>query len=292
MEPLPIRLIQVERTARVTPHMARITFRGEGLDRPLRDEPDQQVKLYFPKPSQHLPRLPELDAEGDFTRWYAAFNAIPERERPWMRSYTLRAHDLQLSTVDIDFVLHESAGPATHWAQAARPGDTLGMFGPSRMFAKPVPLSTSVREADWLLLAGDESALPAMSTIVESLPLGARALMFVEVGNAAEEQHLETAGQLSLTWLHRNGAQPGRSDLLLDAVRTAEFPSGPVLAWLGGEAGSVRALRRHLIGERGIDRARIDFTGYWRPRLTQDDAPTEEDLRDAQELMSLRGLGR
>jgi NADPH-dependent ferric siderophore reductase len=75
-------------------------------------------------------------------------------------------------------------------------------------------------------------------------------------------------------------------------VRAAEFPSGPVFAWLGGEAGSVRALRRHLIGERGIDRARIDFTGYWRPRLTQDDAPTEEDLRDAQELMSLRGLGR
>jgi NADPH-dependent ferric siderophore reductase len=131
-----------------------------------------------------------------------------------------------------------------------------------------------------------------MSTIIESLPAGARALAFAEVGDAAEEQRLESAGQLSLTWLHRDGAAPGSGDLLLDAVRKAGFPSGPVFAWLGGEAGSVRALRRHLIGERGIDRAHIDFTGYWRPRLNQDDAPTEEDLRDARELMSLRGLGR
>jgi NADPH-dependent ferric siderophore reductase len=109
---------------------------------------------------------------------------------------------------------------------------------------------------------------------------------YVEVRDAAEEQRLESRGDLTVHWLHRGAVPPGPGGPLLDAVRAAELPPGAVFAWLAGEASVVRALRRHLAGERGVDRRSIDFSGYWRHRLTQDDAPTAEDLADAQELLS------
>ncbi|MFD2416130.1 siderophore-interacting protein [Amycolatopsis pigmentata] len=283
MTRLPVGLIRVAEAGRITPGMARITFEGAHL---TGREPDRQVKLYFPKPGQDLPRLP--DADGGFAGWYQAFTAIPEPERPWTRSYTVRAHDPGTSTVTVDFVLHGDSGegPATRWARSARPGDTLGMFGPSDMFARTVPLSASLAEADWVLMAGDETTLPAIGTMIESLPDGVRVLAYVEVADAAEEQRFDTRGEVTLRWLHRDGIPAGHSDLLTNAVTEAEFPAGSVFAWLGGEAGTVRALRRYLVGDRKIDKTAIDFTGYWRAGLTQDDPPTGEDLADANELLA------
>jgi SAM-dependent methyltransferase len=183
-------------------------------------------------------------------------------------------------------VLHRDAGPATRWAQSAGAGDTLGMFGPSSFFARPIPIGTSIASSDWLLLAGDETALPAIGALIESLPDGARAVAYIEVGNAAEEQRFDTRGEVTVHWLHRGEAPAGRSDMLVEAVRNAEFPSGSVFAWLAAESGTVRALRRHLIEERGIDKRSIDFTGHWRLTLTQDDAPTSEDLAEAEERLA------
>ncbi|ORT56789.1 siderophore-interacting protein [Streptomyces sp. CB03238] len=271
---LPVRHVHVTAVRRVTPRMVRVTFGGEALAGFALAGPDQQVKLYFPKPGRATPVLPEPDgADGDVMRWYAAYSAIPEDERPWMRSYTVRAHDPRRGTIDIDFVLHDGdEGPATRWARAARPGDTLGMFGPSEAFARPVVLG----RADWTLLAGDQSALPALGTLVEALPAGQRAVAYIEVPDAAEEQPLIGYGELTVHWLHGEG-------LLLDAVRAARLPSGTGYAWLAGEAGVVRALRRHLVDERGLDKRSVDFTGYWRRRLSQDDAPTDADLAEARE---------
>lgn len=289
MEQLPVRYIQVTDVARITPHMARVTFGGPELAGLGGVEPDQQVKLYFPKPGQVVPRLPELG--GDFLGWYEAYNAIPEPERPWMRSYTLRSLHPERRTIDIDFMLHGDAGPATRWARSARPGDTLGMFGPSADFARSVPLSASISACDWLLLAGDEAALPAIGTLIESLPDGARAVAYLEIGDAADEQRFDTRGEVTVHWLHRGEVPPGRSELLVDAVRGARFPAGSVFAWLAGEAGAVRALRRHLVGERGVDKRSIDFSGYWRLTLTQDDAPTVADLADALEQLARSAPG-
>ncbi|MEU9981814.1 siderophore-interacting protein [Streptomyces sp. NPDC050856] len=277
--PLPVRHVRVTAVRRVTPRMVRITFGGPALADFLLAGPDQQVKLFFPKPGRSAPVLPEPDgADGDVMRWYAAYQAIPEHERPWMRSYTIRAHDPGRRTVDIDFLLHGDAadeGPATRWARRARPGDTLGMFGPSAAFAGPVAAGT----AGWTLLAGDQCALPALGTIAEALPAGHRAVAYVEVPDPAEEQPLPSSGELTVHWLHGRG-------LLLEAVRTADLPSGQGCAWLAGEAGVVRALRRHLVGERGLARGSVDFTGYWRHRLSQDDAPTPEDLAEARERLA------
>lgn len=288
---LPLRTVEVAAVRRLSPHMVRVTFGGPALADFGCDGPDQQVKLYFPKPGQAAPVLPEPGADGDVMRWYGAFQAIPEDERPWTRGYTIRAHDPSRGTVDIDFVLHgegdgddagagegEGEGPATRWAWSAEAGDVLAMFGPSAYFAEPVPLGTT----DWMLLAGDESALPAIGTIVEALPEGARAVAYVEVWDGAEEQRFESAGEVTVHWLHR-AASTGDGSPLVEAVRAAEFPAGSAFAWLGGEAGAVRALRRHLVGERGLDRRSVHFTGYWRRSLTQDDAPTEADLAEARE---------
>src|SRR5690606_15876510 len=130
------------------------------------------------------------------------------------------------------------------------------------------------------LFAGDETALPAIGTLVESLPEGVRAIAFLEVADAAEEQPLASPGDLTVRWLHRHQAPAGHTDLLLQAVREADLPPGRVLAWLAGEAGMVRALRRHLVNDRGVPKRSIDFAGYWRVRLTQDDAPTDADMSD------------
>lgn len=275
---LPVRHVHVTAVRRVTPRSVRVTFGGEALDGFALAGPDQQVKLFFPKPGRPEPVLPEPDGE-DVMRWYAAYGALPEHVRPWMRSYTIRAHDPHRGTIDIDFVLHDGRGggegPATRWARTARPGATLGMFGPSAAFARPVVLGRS----DWTLLAGDHSALPALATLVEALPAGHHAVAYVQVPDAAEEQPLTGAGDLTVHWLHGEG-------LLLDAVRAARLPFGAGYAWLAGEADVVRALRRHLVEERGLDKRSVDFAGYWRRRLSQDDAPTSADLAEARERLA------
>ncbi|NUT39791.1 MAG: siderophore-interacting protein [Thermoactinospora sp.] len=274
MPRLPIRALEVTRVRSLSPGMARVTFTADDLTGLPQTGPDQQVKLYFPRPGQDAPLLP--DPDGELMSWYAAFTAIPEQERPWMRSFTLRArgHD----TVDIDFVLHGSDGPASRWAMRARPSHRLAMFGPSADFARPVPLDRDLAEADWVLLAGDLSALPAIGTLMEALPYGKRAEVFVEAGDPRDRQEPPTRGAVTLHWTD-GGA-------LVDTVTRAQFPGGRVFAWLAGEASAVRRLRRHLVAERGIAKSAVDFSGYWRRTLTQDDAPTGEDLADAQDLLA------
>lgn len=270
---LPVSYVRVVGVERITPRTARVAFTGDALAELLEDRPDQQMKLCFPRAGQGAPRLPEPDADDIYgMRWYEAYLAIPEPERPLMRSFTVRAYDRQSGLMSVDFVLHGDDGPAARWGRAARPGDVLGMVGPSSAYARPLPA------ADWLLLAGDETALPAIGTLLESLPAGARAVVYAEVADEAEEQVLTSPGEVTVHWVHRD-----RGEQLVDAVRGAVLPAGSGAAWLAGEAGAVRALRRHLVEERGLPKGAVEFSGYWRERLTQDDAPTEEDLAWAKE---------
>jgi NADPH-dependent ferric siderophore reductase len=260
--------LTVTRVRPVTPRMVRVSFTAPAG---FEAWPDQQLKLCFPRGGSLV--LPESD--GDEMRWYQAFLAIPEESRPWMRSFTVRRHDPARGELDIDFVLHGDAGPAVRWARTAAPGQVLGRYGPAEIYRRPLP------PGEWYLLAGDETALPAIGSLLESLPASARARVYVEVAGAAEEQPLSTSASADVCWLHRD-----RGGSLVDAVRSAAFPDGAVSAWLAGEAGAVRTLRRHLVDERGVPKRSIEFTGYWRRRLTQDDAPTDEDMADAREKLA------
>ncbi|MFB9688482.1 siderophore-interacting protein [Amycolatopsis plumensis] len=216
----PTGLLEVTAVRRVTPRVVRITFTGSGLEG-MEPWPDQQLKLLFPPPG-HPVRLPSAD--DDVMRWYQAYLAIPAEERPVMRSYTVRSRDGD--TIDVDFVLHSgSAGPATAWAAQAAVGEVLGRYGPDPAYRRPLPT------AGTLLCAGDETAIPAVASILSEVD---NAVVFLEVADAAEEQPLP--GEVH--WLHRDGAEHGRR--LLEAVRTATLPAGAA-AWLAGEASTVRA---------------------------------------------------
>ncbi|MFB6888323.1 siderophore-interacting protein [Kitasatospora sp. NPDC056327] len=284
---LPVTHIRVTGVTRITPRTARITFEAEQLEDGVGSAPDQQVKLCFPRPGQDAPVLP---AGGDDPMgWYRAYLALPEPERPWMRSFTLRRRRPGSALLEIDFVLHGAAGPAGDWAGRARPGDRLGMVGPSELYAAPLSFASAAAAADWVLLAGDETALPAIATLLEALPAGTAAVVLAEVADRAEEQPLPAPAGTAVRWLHRDGAEPGR--LLAEAVAAAELPAGVPFAWVAGEASAVRTIRRHLVDGRGVPKASVEFSGYWRHRLTQDDAPTAEDLADARERLDRTTAG-
>lgn len=176
---------------------------------------------------------------------------------PVMRTYTIRHVDYERYELAIDFVIHGDEGVAGPWAMAAEPGDVLHIRGPSGGYA-PHP------DADVHLLVGDEAALPAIAAALEAMPAGARAVAFIEVADAAEEQPITTAADLELTWLHRDGAAPGTTSLLADAVYDWPWPDGDVSAFVHGEAGLLKTVRPYLLKERGLPRSAVSISGYWR----------------------------
>jgi NADPH-dependent ferric siderophore reductase len=232
-----LRLVQVARAEQISPKMCRITLAGDALDGFVTAAPDDHVKLFFPAEGQALPVLPESGGAS------------------CARDYTPRRFDPARRELVIDFVLHGD-GPATLWAARAKPGDWLGVGGPRGSFLPP--------EADTTLLAGDESALPAISRFLEEMQPGARAIALIEVAGLREQRHLPTAGNVAITWLHRNGMPPGSLALLGPALQGLTLHPGSVFAWLAGEIDVVRSLRHTLIAQHGLDRSQIRAAGYWR----------------------------
>ncbi|HEY7594264.1 MAG TPA: siderophore-interacting protein [Actinophytocola sp.] len=230
--------VPVRRVERVTRRLVRVTVGGDELADFVSAGTDQNVMLYFYPDDVELPEPLTLEAARGM--W--------SQVRPLTRTYTIRRHDPGAREVDFDFVLHDAPGPASDWAQAARPGDRLIFVGPSPAY-QPDPT------ADWHLLAGDETALPAIAAILRALPADAVTKVFVEVADAAEEQPLP----VPVTWVHRDG-----EGTLAGAVAAADLPSGRVDAWLAGERSSMVELRAHLLDERGFDRRAVRPTTYWR----------------------------
>lgn len=241
------RLLQVRRSERITPRMIRVTLSGDELAGFGGEGPDRRIKMFFPVEGQERPAVPRATSGGPL--WPAG------EPRPAIRTYTVRRFDAGACELDVDFVLHEGHGPAAAWARDARPGAWVGVSEPGGRY-EPDPA------ADFHVVIGDETALPAVATVLEALPAGVPALAFLEVADAGEEQELP--GSAQVRWVHRGSAEPGEP--LAAAVRSAEFPAGDGQAWLSGESACVRDLRKHLLDERGIERRRVYATGYWRAR--------------------------
>nr|WP_204342226.1 siderophore-interacting protein [Micromonospora terminaliae] len=258
---------RVTATRAVGDCLVRVTLGGADLGEFAGGGRDQSVSVFLPHPGQDAPVVP-VEAGED---WYAAWRALDPDVRAVMRSYTIRAQRPELGELDIDFVRHGDSGPATRWAGRARPGDRVLLLGPA------VPDERTVRfqpptGADSVLLVADETALPAVGGILDWLPAGTPVRAFVEVPTAGDIQPLPTGARAEVTWLVRGATAPG-SSLLADTLRAARLPGVAPYAWIAGEAGMVRAVRRHLVGERGMDRRRVTFAGYWRR------GASEEDLR-------------
>jgi NADPH-dependent ferric siderophore reductase len=179
---------------------------------------------------------------------------VPGAARPVNRRYTIRALDALAPRVTLDAVTHGD-GPGSRWFAGAQPGDRLEAIGPR---GNLVP----VTGVDWHLFVGDESALPAMLVMAESLGVGDRALLVAEVADAVEEQPTSACSVLDLHWVHRGDKEPGRSRVLVDALEHLELPAGTGHAYLAGEARIVAWLRR-LLERRGLPTERISAKRYW-----------------------------
>jgi NADPH-dependent ferric siderophore reductase len=212
----------------VTPGMRRIQLTATDLGE-FRPRAAQEIVLQLPQ------------ADGETAR----------------RHYTIRAFDPAAQLIDVDFVLHGDNSPGVRWAREAKIGDIIEIRGPRGRMAVAA-------DASWHLFTGDETALPAIYAMVESLPAETEAIVFIEIGAETDKQPLETAAKLHLTYLIRQGAGPGPSRLMIDAVERFTLPAGNGFAYILGETSNVRAQRQFLI-ERGLPRDRIYSEGYWRP---------------------------
>jgi NADPH-dependent ferric siderophore reductase len=193
---------------------------------------------------------------GEFTDHYVKLKITPPGEsKPRTRTYTVSDWDGERLT--IDFVVHGHEGVAGPWAAAARPGDELLLLGPGGAYT-PDP------EADWHLMAGDASVIPAIAASLTRIRPGVPVHVLLEVDGPEEQQPLSTPGDLQLTWLLHG-------DPVADAVAALDFPPGHVHAFVHGEASSVRAIRRHLLVERGLPREALSISGYWKRSRTEED---------------------
>lgn len=241
------RLLQVRHSERITPRMIRVTLVGEELAGFGGEGPDRRIKMFFPVPGQDRPAVPRATSGGPL--W-------PTGEaRPAIRTYTVRRFDPAAGELDVDFVLHEGHGPAAAWARDARPGSWVAVSEPGGRY-EPDPA------AEFHVVIGDETALPAVATVLDALPGGVPAVAFLEVSDAGEEQRLPGAAQIR--WVHRDDRPAGVP--LAETVRAAQFPPGDGQAWLSGESACVKELRAHLLTDRGLDRRRVYATGYWKAR--------------------------
>ena len=266
--PITTRYLQVLRVTDVSPGMRRVTLGGDQLQAHIAangypvaafrsDGVDDEFKLMFKHPDLDEALGPS-QADG-VVNW-------PRDPKLLMRTYTVRRWDPVAGEIDVDFVRH-GVGPASSWSYRAEPGETIQIAGPKSSAGHP-------EGVDWTLVAGDETALPAIGRWLENWPEGARGQVFVEIGDESHRQDLPVPDGVEVTWLSRDGAAPGTTTLLLDAIRGAEWWDGTVFAWVSGEALTLTPIRRWLRNEKGLPKEQVEVTGYWR---RQEVAVSESD---------------
>ncbi|HEY0293640.1 MAG TPA: siderophore-interacting protein [Hansschlegelia sp.] len=241
------REVRLKSAVDLTPRMKRLTFTGDDVARFASDE-EIHVRLYFPPAGLAVPEWPRPGDDGRIV-WPA------EERRPAVRYYTVRRVDLDAGEIEIDFLMHEDAGPGAAFAAEAVSGALCGMAGPVGRMAP---------QASWTLLAGDETALPAIARMLERMPPDARGIALIEVQDATDELPLAAPSGMDLRWLHRVPAHAGETSLLLDAIRAAPIPAGEdVYAWVACEFGLAKEIRQYLRSERELARDRHQVVGYW-----------------------------
>ncbi|WP_424213689.1 siderophore-interacting protein [Streptomyces sp. BI20] len=260
----------------------RVTFGGPKLTEFRSGGFDQSLSLFLPVDPEADAVLPDTGADT----WFAAWRGMPDAERPAMRSYTVRDRRETATgggvEVDVDFVTHGDSSPASAWAARAMPGRRITAIGPTHPVNKSVRF-TPAEGTDLLLMYADETALPAAAAILARLPAHLPVHAVFEVPHPEDRLDLATPPGAAITWVVRADANPdadrpataaapeARRAAVLAGVRALDPPAATrPYAWLAGEAGTVRAVRRHLVNELRIDRRAVRFTGYWRLGASED----------------------
>ncbi|SJM58266.1 siderophore-interacting protein [Gulosibacter sp. 10] len=285
----PVRVKAIED---LTPGFRRFTFADPSLASFADPGFDQRIKLLFPIEGIGYEAL--MGAED----WYGTWRALPDGERHPLRTYTTRYVRAGEQELDVDVVVHGVVGPASRWIEYAEVGDELLILGPNAEYeGEPGGVDFVPPErTDRFLIAGDETAAPAIAVALEQLPDSARGIAVVEVPETADAAYLPAHPGIEVRAVARDGREHGEA--LIDATRAAVAELAPagepqqveeididsttlwevprhakggaalkrtsLYAWLAGEAGAVKTLRRHLVSERGIDRRSVAFMGYWR----------------------------
>jgi NADPH-dependent ferric siderophore reductase len=262
----PVHTFEVVRTEQLTPHLIRVVLGGSGFDTFTPNEfTDAYVKIVFVSDGIDVGALPQpltLDS----------FKTLPVEHQPPVRTYTVRRVDPDRREISIDFVVHGDHGVAGPWAAAAEPGQPAYLMGPSGAYA-PDPA------ADWHLLAGDEAAVPAISTALEALPDNAIGKAFIEVGGPDDEIPLKKPDGVEVRWIYRGGRadlvpedQAGNNAPLIAAVKEADWLPGQVQVFIHGEAQTVmHNLRPYIRKERGVEaKWAASISGYWRRGRTEE----------------------
>jgi NADPH-dependent ferric siderophore reductase len=282
---------------RMSRHFVRVTFRSDDLREVGWDGPDQRIKVVLPLDGSGFENVPSGDD------WFSAWRALPDERRNPIRTYTIRDARPGVGELDVDFVAHGDSGPASRWISAAGVGERMLLVAPD---------ATSDEESggwEWhpgaastLLIAGDETAVPAIGAILEQLPADARGAAFLEVPDSGDALDLPAPARVEVRWLVRGTAEAYGARLVeavtgwadewvvsnpeaaavpaAAPVTVRELPSlndvelvwevpepaedGGLYAWLAGEASAITTLRRHLVKKLGVDRRRVAFMGYWK----------------------------
>jgi NADPH-dependent ferric siderophore reductase len=228
----------VKRVAHLTPRMVRVTFTSPELGQFGWNGPAAHIKLIFAQPAA------SADAPA------------AEAPRPTMRTYTPRRFDNAARELDVDFILH-GEGPASAWAAQAAVGQTLTIAGPGRHYVIDPT-------AEWFLLAGDDTAIPAIATILESLPATVMARVFLEVVAGDDEIEMPSHPNATITWLYRGPDLKDAGVPLERSVRDFPLPPGNGRIYVACEAGAMRRIRAHLLTDRAVSREHLVTRGYWK----------------------------
>jgi NADPH-dependent ferric siderophore reductase len=231
----------------ITPNLLRITVSGDELRGFPTGYNGAHIKLFFANRTTGKLALPIRDAAGAI-QWPA--------DRPITRAYTVRAFRAELNELDIDFVVHGDKSPASGWAVTAEIGSELGVAGPGG----PDPL---LAPADWHVLAGDLTAVPAISALLEQLPEHALASVLLEVDSDADIHFIHAPKGVDIQWLLRSSGQPSQ---LANTIKTLSLPANAtsVSAFVAGENSAVLACRRQLIDDFGLSKKQLYAIPYWR----------------------------
>lgn len=244
----------VEQVERISPGMVRVVLGGQGLAGfEMVPWTDAYVNLLFVPPGA------PYDVPFDATK----ARSLERDAWPVPRRFTVRAFDEATGRLTIDFVVHGDEGTAGRWAQQARPGDLLQLKGPSGAYRPD-------EAAAWHLMVGDESALPAIAASLAVLAPQASAVAVLLVEGPDHEIALACPGTLEVVWLHRSTLAGTAEDALVEAVAALERDFAGVHAFVHGEAGETRAVRRHLLGDRGVAREALSVSPYWRRTMTDE----------------------
>jgi NADPH-dependent ferric siderophore reductase len=244
--------LEVRRREFLTPGFASVALGGPAVRDLLVAGNDQAVRLFFPRAGQTALRMPTVSNEA----WIAQLLLAPKSVRPWVRNLTLRRVRQADDEIDIEFAVHGDS-PLSSWVRRAEPGDPAGIFDIGTVYRLP-------EDVEGQLLVGDETALPAILSILDGTPPALTTEVYLEVAAAADIRSVEAPAGVRIHWLSRDDESLRPGTLALDAVRRASLPPGRFYTWVAGESRLATTVRRHLVNDRGVSRRDISFVGYWR----------------------------